>query len=94
MIAKPHSSSAIHHHGTQDTVVYCVRGRGAVVSEEGTKTQVLEKGDFALIPAHTEHQEINDGDEEVEWIITRSGRVPVVENLAGWGESKGDHTDQ
>ncbi|KAL9137505.1 MAG: hypothetical protein Q9175_001275 [Cornicularia normoerica] len=85
MIAKPHSSSAIHHHGPQDTVVYCVRGRGAVVSEGGKKKHVLEKGDFALIPAHAVHQEINDGDEEVEWIITRSGRVPVIENLEGWG---------
>lgn len=84
MIAQPHSSSAIHHHGEQATVVYCVRGRGAVVSEGGKKTQILEKGDFALIPAHTEHQEVNEGDEEVEWIITRSGRVPVVENLEGW----------
>ena len=87
MIAEPHSSSAIHHHGEQDTVVYCVRGRGAVVSEGGKKRQVLEKGDFALIPAHAEHQEVNEGDEEVEWIITRSGRVPVVENLDGWGKS-------
>ncbi len=87
MIAKPHSSSAIHHHGDQDTVVYCVRGRGAVVSEGGKKRQVLQKGDFALIPAHAEHQEVNEGDAEVEWIITRSGRVPVVENLESWGTS-------
>ena len=88
MIAKPHSSSAIHHHGEQNTIVYCVRGRGAVVSDGGNKIQVLEKGDFALIPAHAEHQEVNEGDEEVEWIITRSGRVPVVENLeGGWGTS-------
>ena len=87
MIAKPHSASAIHHHGSQDTVVYCLRGRGAVVSEGGTKKQILEKGDFALIPAHAEHQEVNDGDEEVEWIITRSGRVPFVENLEGWDQT-------
>ena len=87
MIAKPHSASAIHHHGPQDTVVYCLRGRGAVVSEGGTKKQILEKGDFALIPAHAEHQEVNDGDEELEWIITRSGRVPFVENLERWDKS-------
>ena len=87
MLAEPHSSSAIHHHGVQDTVVYCVRGRGAVVSEGGKKKQVLEKGDFALIPAHAEHQEVNEGDDEVEWIITRSGRVPIVENLEVWGTS-------
>lgn len=58
-----------------------------MVSEGGKKKQVLEKGDFALIPANAEHQEVNDGDEEVEWIITRSGRVPVVENLEGWGKN-------
>ena len=57
------------------------------MSEGGKKRQVLEMGDFALIPAHAEHQEVNEGDEEVEWIITRSGRVPVVENLDGWGKS-------
>lgn len=58
-----------------------------MVSEGGRKKQVLEKGDFALIPAFAEHQEVNNGDEEVEWIITRSGRVPIVENLEGWGKS-------
>jgi uncharacterized RmlC-like cupin family protein len=45
----------------------------------------LAPGDFALIPAWTEHQEVNDGDEEVTWIITRSGGTPVVVNLEGWG---------
>ena len=85
MIAKPHSASAIHHHGVQDTVVYCLRGLGAVVSDSGRTKQVLEPGDFALIPAFVKHQEVNEGDEEVEWIITRSGRVPIVENLDGWG---------
>ena len=84
MIAKPHSSSAIHNHGDQDTIVYAIRGRGAVVSEGGKRRQILEAGDFALIPAHAEHQEVNDGDEEVTWIITRSGRTPVVKNLEGW----------
>ena len=87
MVAKPHSSSSVHHHAEQDTVVYALSGHGAVVSEEGKKRQELGPGDFALIPAHVEHQEVNDGDEEVTWIITRSGRVPKVENLEGWGKS-------
>lgn len=52
------------------------------------KRQDLAPGDFALIPAFAEHQEVNDGDEEVTWIITRSGRTPVVENLDSWGASK------
>ena len=87
MIAKPHSASAIHHHGAQDTIVYALRGRGAVVSEKGRKRQALDPGDFAIIPAYAEHQEINDGDEEVEWVIARSGRTPEVENLEDWAKS-------
>jgi len=87
MIAKPHSSSAVHHHGEQDTIVYAAKGHGSIVSEGGKKRQDLSPGDFALIPAFAEHQEVNDGDEEVTWIITRSGRVPVVENLEGWDKS-------
>ncbi len=87
MIAKSHASSAIHHHGNQDTIVYAVSGRGTVVSEGGKKRQDLSPGDFALIPAFAERQEVNDGDEDVRWIITRSGPVPIVENLEGWGTS-------
>jgi len=87
MIAKPHSASAIHHHGAQDTIVYAAKGYGTVVSEGGKKKEQLSPGDFALIPAFAEHQEVNEGDEEVTWIITRSGKTPIVENLEGWGES-------
>lgn len=31
---------------------------------------------------------MNDRDEEVAWLITRSGSEPVVENLKGWGKSR------
>jgi len=31
---------------------------------------------------------VNDGDEEVKWIITRGGRSPVVHNLGDWGKSQ------
>lgn len=77
-------------------------GRGAIVSENGKKRQALGPGDFALIPAfvgvhlmfldhhsqwQAEHQEVNDGDEEVKWIITRGGRTPTVHNLDSWGKT-------
>ena len=35
MRAHPHSASAIHHHGEQNTIVYAVSGNGAVVSADG-----------------------------------------------------------
>ena len=89
MTAAPHSSSAIHHHGDQDTIIFAHSGRGgSVVSDGGKKVQRVEPGDFVLIPAWAEHQEVNDGDEEVVWCIVRSGRQAKVENLEkGWGSS-------
>ena len=56
MYAEPHTASAIHHHGEMDTIVYAVRGRGALVSDGGKKRQQLDPGDWALIPAFAEHQ--------------------------------------
>ncbi|MCJ1471772.1 hypothetical protein MMC13_000412 [Lambiella insularis] len=88
MIAAPHSASAIHHHGPQDTVVYARSGHGAIVTERGAKRQLMAPGDFALIPAWEAHQEVNEGTEECVWVIVRSGREGVVENLGGWGEER------
>ena len=87
MIAKPHTESAIHHHDDQDTVVFAFSGHGTIVSEGGKKKERLDPGDYALIPAYAEHQEVNEGDEDVVWCIVRSGREPKVINMGGWGES-------
>ncbi|KAH7406002.1 RmlC-like cupin domain-containing protein [Phaeosphaeria sp. MPI-PUGE-AT-0046c] len=88
MIAKPHTSSAVHHHGEEDTIVYAASGHGAIVSgPDGSNRQELAPGDFALIPAYAEHQEVNDSDNDVVWIITRGGRNPVVHNLDGWSKA-------
>ncbi|KAF2770004.1 RmlC-like cupin [Teratosphaeria nubilosa] len=88
MIAKPHTASTIHHHDDEDTVVFAFSGVGAVVSNDGKTRQELKPGDFCLIPAFAEHQEVNDGDEDVVWAIIRSGKEPKVVNLpGGWGTS-------
>ena len=69
-------------------VIYAISGTGAVVfGPDGSKRTTLKPGDWALIPAHTLHQEVNDGDEEVVWAITRTGREPIVENVDGWGNA-------
>jgi len=71
-----------------DTIVYAAKGHGAIVSgPDGSKRQELAPGDFAFIPAYAEHQEVNNSDEDVVWIITRGGRTPVVHNLDGWTKS-------
>jgi uncharacterized RmlC-like cupin family protein len=51
MTAEPHSASAVHHHGDQDTIVYALRGHGSLIFEEGKERRDLEPGDFAFIPA-------------------------------------------
>ena len=100
MIARPHSSSDVHHHGEEsmpyhaileianslDTIIYAVKGYGTVVSDGGKTRQDLGPGDWALIPAFAEHQEVNDSNEDVVWAIIRSGRAPIVKNLSGWGQ--------
>lgn len=63
MIAKPHTASAVHHHGSENTIVFAYSGHGTIVSDGGKKRQDLAPGDFALIPAYAEHQEVNDSDE-------------------------------
>jgi len=87
MTAEAHSTSNIHHHGSCETVVYAAKGSGSIIfGANGSKRVDLEEGDFALIPSYVLHREVNDSDEQVTWIITRSGRVPIVENVKGWDE--------
>ncbi|KAI1771214.1 RmlC-like cupin [Hypoxylon cercidicola] len=111
LIAKPHCSSAVHHHGEQETIIYAASGKGMYVvpyghfraslgfplvtsagADEEPKRHELSAGDFAFIPPWTEHQEINQTDENVVWILIRSGPEPVVVYLTGWGgdEAKAD----
>ncbi|PYH40320.1 RmlC-like cupin [Aspergillus saccharolyticus JOP 1030-1] len=85
MCAEPHTSSAVHHHGDQDTIVYAAKGHGSIIFDGGRERKDLEPGDFALIPAYTEHQEANHSDEPVEWVIVRTGGTPTTVNLEGWG---------
>jgi uncharacterized RmlC-like cupin family protein len=71
-----------------DTIVYAASGYGAIVSGlNGSKRQELAPGDFALIPAYAEHQEVNDSDDDVVWIISRGGRNPIVHNLERWSKT-------
>ncbi|KAK7518901.1 uncharacterized protein IWZ02DRAFT_234447 [Phyllosticta citriasiana] len=85
-VAKPHTSSAVHHHGAEDTIIYAVKGRGSILSDNGRTRQELAPGDFALIPAFSQHQEVNDSDEDVVWVVARGGRNPIVVNLDNWGQ--------
>ncbi|UNI24832.1 hypothetical protein JDV02_010548 [Purpureocillium takamizusanense] len=60
-------------------------------AEEGAdgnrlRRHTLRPGDFAFVPAWTEHQVRNEaGDEDVVWVVVQGGSRPVGATLAGWG---------
>lgn len=36
--------------------------------------------------SYTKHQEANGSDQEVEWVIIRTGPKPITVNFDGWDE--------
>lgn len=69
--------------------MYAVKGFGSLVTSspdgEGDLKTTLKPGDWALIPAYREHQEVTDGEEELTWVIVRApGGKPETVNLTGW----------
>ncbi|KAK4102398.1 RmlC-like cupin [Parathielavia hyrcaniae] len=91
LILKPNSSSSIRHHGEQETILYTVSGKGALLSQpkgddEEPQRHELGPGDFAFIPAWTEHQAVNESEEaDLHLVLIRSGGQPVEVNLTDWG---------
>lgn len=49
------------------------------------KRHDLSTGDFAFVPAWTEHQAQNSSDEDVVWLVIQSGSHPVGADLIDWG---------
>lgn len=72
-----------------DAIVYAVSGTGILVVKEGfedhLRPHTLSPGDFAFIPAWTEHQIRNETDEDVVWVVMQSGSQPVGAILTDWG---------
>ncbi|KAF3017770.1 hypothetical protein E8E14_008117 [Neopestalotiopsis sp. 37M] len=92
------TSPMIRQGAVIDTIIYAASGVGVLVTNPGNETepklkrQQLKAGDFAFIPSWTEHQELNETDEDVTWILIRSGPEPTVVWLEDWGgdEAKAD----
>ncbi len=73
-IYPPGSAPEGHLHPTQEEVVYCVAGHGALVSPEGSVP--LEPGTAVYIPAGLHHATVSDGPEDLELVTSFS--PPVV----------------
>ena len=77
-------SSSWHHHGTHESVIYVVSGQVRLDSGPGgTIALHARPGDCLYVPPGEIHRETNDGREESEIIVVRSGRGELVVNVAG-----------
>ncbi|KAL2024888.1 hypothetical protein VTK56DRAFT_3587 [Thermocarpiscus australiensis] len=90
LVIKPKSSSSVRHHGEQETIIYAVSGKGVLLShpkdDDEPERHELSQGDFAFIPAWTEHQVQNECDTaDLHLVLIRSGGKPVEVHLADWG---------
>ncbi|HTI14733.1 MAG TPA: cupin domain-containing protein [Dictyobacter sp.] len=76
------ATTAKHHHGDQETVIYVKSGN--IKMRWGNDLEFEENagaGDFVYVPPFVPHQEINGGNEQSIWIIVRTGQEPIVVNL-------------
>lgn len=75
----PDAKTGPHHHGDCDSVVCITAGRVSIRWGERLQERAeAGPGDFIYIPARLVHQEINEGNDEVDSIVIRSGDNVVV----------------
>lgn len=79
----PGVASSVHHHGSLETVIYVVSGRGKMRWGDNLEfEQEVEPGDFIFVPPYVPHQEINPSpDTPSQWVIVRNSQEAVVVNL-------------
>lgn len=62
-----------------------IKGQPPTSEEEQPRRLELGPGDFAFIPAWTEHQVVNETvDQELSWVLSRHGAEPIQVDLDGW----------
>ncbi len=80
---EPGARTAIHHHGTQQTIAYVLSGACELRwGAKGEYTATARAGDFIHVPALLPHREINPSrTESFRWVVVRSTPTPIVVNL-------------
>jgi uncharacterized RmlC-like cupin family protein len=76
--------SSWHHHGSYESVIYVIAGQVELECGPGGATKLhARKGDCIYLPPGEIHREGNDGLEESEIVVVRSGNGELVVNVAG-----------
>lgn len=88
-LVEPGARTGIHHHGSQETIVYVLEGEAFVQwGEKGEHSTIVGPGDFLHVPAGLPHREVNPSrSEPFRWVVVRSSSEPIVVNLPDdyWG---------
>lgn len=88
-LVDPGARTGIHHHSSQETIVYVLEGESRVEwGERGEHAAIVRAGDFLHVPAWLVHREINPSqDTAFRWVVVRSSPEPIVVNLPDdfWG---------
>ncbi len=95
-VVAPGISSAVHHHGELETVIYVVSGKAKMRWWINNKQfeENVEPGDFIFVPPFVPHQEINPSpDTASQWVIVRNSQEAVVVNLEPMGETEKSAND-
>ncbi|OAA82302.1 Cupin, RmlC-type [Akanthomyces lecanii RCEF 1005] len=89
LTTRPQSSTPVRHNSEQDAIIYAVSGTGLLLVndsfEEELRRHPLSAGDFAFVPAWTEHQIRNETDTDLVMVVIQSGSRPVGAILTDWG---------
>ncbi|KAM3465784.1 hypothetical protein MY5147_007178 [Beauveria neobassiana] len=89
LTTRPRSRTPVRHNSEQDAIIYAVSGTGVLLVNESFEEEIrrhpLGAGDFAFVPAWTEHQIHNDTDDDVVMVVIQSGSRPVGAILSDWG---------
>jgi uncharacterized RmlC-like cupin family protein len=82
-VNSPGACSAAHHHGSNESGIYILRGR--VRFRWGEKLEHVvdaEPGDFVFVPPYEIHMEENlDTDGEAELLLARNSQEQIVVNV-------------
>ncbi|KAG5985462.1 hypothetical protein E4U55_000024 [Claviceps digitariae] len=72
-----------------DAIIYTVSGSGILTVNEGFETELRKHdiggGDFAFVPAWTEHQFSNSQDIDLVCVVIHGGSRPVGATFLDWG---------
>lgn len=81
---EPGRFSSWHHHGPHESVIYVIAGQIQLETGPGGKTVLVGRpGDCLFVPPGEIHREGNNGEEESEILVMRSGTGELVVNVTG-----------